>query len=384
MASKQPGRPLTASYCRTVTRPGRHGDGYGSRGLSLKVRRLKNGRTSKRWQQQLKMADGRWTTLTIGRYPEIGLAEARRRAIAHSREVAYGRDPRKPGLPTFAEAAETHIDRLSDGWTNPRTSASWRSTLAAYAYPVVGSVRVDLVTSGHVLRCLEDVWTRTPATGRKVLRRVSAVLDAAVAEGHRPDNPAISVIRLLPVHNGRTTHRKAVAVKDAPAAYRKLAEASKVSRPVRSAAMLVALTATRSAETREAEWTEIDLTTATWTIPASRTKTKTEHRVPLSGPALAVLDTMTAESRYVFTGPTGRPVSGEAVRRVTKSAIGATVHGWRSTMRSWCAEAGVDPAVAESALGHVNGDKVEAAYQRSDLFERRRDVMAAWAEYIAE
>ncbi|MDE0289445.1 MAG: tyrosine-type recombinase/integrase [bacterium] len=380
MAKKQPGRPLTAAYVKHAP-PGRHGDGHGSRGLSLRVYPLSSGRMSRSWNQQLQIG-GKATTLTLGKYPEVSLAEARQIAIRNSRKVHQGIDPRLPGIPTFSVLAESHIVRQAASWSNPRTAASWRSTLAAYAYPVLGQVRVDDVTTAHVLRVLEPIWLTKASTARKVLRRIGSVMQVAVAEGHRSDNPAgPHVLAALPAHNRKTTHRKAVPVDDAPDAYRRLSQV-RVSDPVRLAAQVIALTGLRSAEVREARWSEIDREAALFTIPASRTKTRTEHRVPLTDAVETLLAaSQGASPEYIFPGPTGLPVSGEAVRRVN-SRVGSTTHGWRSTMRSWMAEAGIDRQVAETCLGHLAASKVEAAYQRSDLLDRRREALEAWNAYL--
>ena len=385
MATKKRPRTLTAAYIRRTTEPGRYGDGHGSRGLSLRVKRIANGRVSKRWQQQTRLPDGRWTTLSLGPYPEIGLREARLLALKNSREIVHGRDPRAPKLPSFRAAAESHIERIIAPSNTGQTVQDWRNVLTTYAYPRLGSVRVDRVTTAHVLAVLEPVWLAKPSVGKKLRRRLSAVMQAAQAAGHRTDDPAgVHILKALPVQNGRTRHHDAVAVKDAPAMFARMADADHVSDPVRLAAMFVALTGARSAEVRGARWSEINFDSRTWSLPASRTKSRTERRIPLSGPALDVLATLTrSRDGFIFEGrKRGAPLSSAGVGAFVKRETRATIHGWRSTLRSWCAEAGISREVAESVLGHATGNAVEQSYQRSDLYRRRRDVMDRWGKHI--
>lgn len=386
-------RMLSAPFVKNVSEPGRYGDGYGSRGLSLLVTRYSNGRVGKRWQQRTRI-NGRYTTLPLGHYPEVKLSEARQMALANSRKIAQGVDPRLPGVLTFQEAAEQYIERMSASWA-PGTIRQWRESLRNHAYPVIGTERMDRILRADVLRVLEPVWLTQPVLGKRLRRQISAIMQDAVVRDWRADDPAApAIVKALPAQNHRTEHREAVAVDDAPRAYGALADAERTLLATRLAARWLAVTAARSGEVLAARWSEIDLegnggAIPTWTIPADRTKTKTERRVPLSREALVILDEAKGvlvkkggSRQLLFPNRGGRAMKTEALRRVNRKVVGATAHGWRSTFRSWAAEAGKDRTLAEMSLGHTVGSKVEQAYQRSDLLDLRAPLMKAWAEYL--
>ena len=382
-------RTLSAQFVKAVNQTGRYGDGHGSRGLSLVVTRYQNGRLGKRWQQRIAI-DGRRTTISLGPYPEITLSEARQMAFANSRKIAHGRDPRRPGIPTFEDAAKAYIDRMAPGWVIG-TTRDWHRTMSTHIYPKIGGHRVDHIQIVDVLEVLLPHWLPQPVLGQTLRRMMSAVLEEATARGWRPDNPAgPAVKRMLPQQNHTTNHREAVPVDNAPSSYRALVEDVKAKPVTRQAAMWLALTATRSNEARGARWDEIDLDgeIPTWTIPATRRKSRTGLQVPLAGAAVKLLVEIRGSTRkptgYLFPGLRGKPVSGEAVRILNKRAAGATAHGWRSTFRSWCAESGQDRDLAEMSLGHAVGSRVEQAYQRSDLLDLRLPVMEAWAKYLTD
>ena len=307
----------------------------------------------------------------------------------NARAVADGSDPRaKPStVPTFAEAVKLVIDIHRVSWKDAGRSAKiWQSSLETYATPVIGTKRVSEVTSADVLDVLMQIWNEKPETARRVKHRISAVMRWAVAQGFRDDNPAGEAINeALPRMNGLKRHRRAMnhsKVKDAIDRVR----SSDAWESTKMCFEFLTLTAARSGEVRAARWDEIDLDRKVWIVPAERMKTSREHRVPLSGRAVEVVREaadLFGGSGLVFPSTTGKVLSDSTVSKLLRElGIEAVPHGFRSSFRDWCAESGQPREIAEAALAHtVQG--VEGAYFRSDLFERRRQVMEAWAAYIS-
>ena len=382
---------LSATFVKTVKTPGRYGDGRGGLGLSLLVRTAARGHTTKCWTQSVRI-DQRPTSIGLGRYPVVTLALARQRPLENAQAIAEGRDPRRRAarqVPTFAEACETVISIHAGGWKpGGKNEQNWRSTMRDYLFPRLADMPVDAVTGKDVMAVLLPIWTAKTETAGRVRRRINAVMKWAVAQGHRADNPAGDPISAaLPNNNAQVTHRAALPHPQVGAAVAKVRRSGAYRGAVLSFEFLV-LTAARSAEVRGATWDEIDLDAAVWTVPAERMKAAREHRVPLSDRALAVLDEARRElpqaGNLVFPSQKGRMQGhhpmGKMMRRLE---IGAVPHGFRSSFRDWAAECTEAPReVCELALAHVNSDRVEAAYRRSDLFDRRRTLMQEWAEYI--
>lgn len=376
---------LSASFVRTVTVEGRYGDGRGGYGLYLRVYRRANGRLAKSWGQRIQIG-GKRTNLGLGAYPIITLADAREQALANRRAVAQGKDPRTGGMLTFEQAAEKVIALHAKSWKpGSRLPTKWMQTFRDYAFPVIGSKPVGEIATADVMSILTPIWTAKPAAARAVRQRIGAVMRWAVAKGFREDNPAGDAITAaLPRHNGGHRHHKALPHASLGTALAKV-RADRVSAPpVRLALEFVALTACRSSEVLGATWDEIDLTAATWAIPAARMKGKREHRVPLSARALEVLREARklSRGRLVFPSAKGKQISGRTLGELFRRLdVPSTTHGLRSSFRDWAAEDGVDRDVAEAALAHRAGNQVELAYRRTDLFERRRAVMERWGEY---
>lgn len=363
---------------RHVRRPGRYGDGgRGSHGLYLRVWRRPNGRIGKAWAQRLRIG-GKVTSLGLGPYPVVTLAEAREQALENRRAAHAGRDPRGGGVPTFEAAAKKVIKLHSRTWkAGSRVAREWEQTLGDYAFPVLGRKSVAEITGGDVLDVLTPIWHTKSATAKKVRQRIGAVMKWAIAQGHRSDNPAGKAIKAaLPKGNGQVRHHRALP-------HDRVAEVlSKTTSKTNGLALrFVVLTACRVGEVAGAKWSEIkgDL----WTIPASRMKTRKQHRVPLSSAALRVLAEAKSDSPFAFPGRSGgKPIPRQSIGRALEG-MRATPHGFRSSFRNWCAETGIPREVAERALAHVVGNKVEAAYNRTDLLERRREVMEAWGRYVS-
>ena len=289
---------------------------------------------------------------------------------------------------TFKQAAVAYIAAHEAGWRNAKHAAQWKSTLETYAYPVVGSLLVRDIDLTHVLAILEPLWKTKTETATRLRGRIEQVLDWATARGHRDGlNSArwrghLDKMLARPSKVARVVHRAALPVAEVGSFMAALREADGVGARALEFAIL---TAARSGEVRGASWSEIDLDTATWTIPGERMKMGREHRVPLSGPAVKLLRALTrvAGSDLVFPAPRGGQLSDMTLTAVLRRMkIPAVPHGFRSTFRDWASERTNYPRdAAEMALAHAIGDKVEAAYRRGDLFDKRRRMMADWATF---
>ena len=383
-------RRLSATFVRTVNLPGRYGDGHGGHGLSLLVKRTACGGLSKSWTQAIRPG-GRTTSIGLGAYPLVTLAAARDKALDIARAVAQGRDPRRRvrRVPTFAEASETVIAIHAEHWKGPRNEREWRASLRDYAMPKLGRRHVNAITADHVMAVLLPIWSTKRITAQRVRQRIGAVMKWAIAKGYRADNPAGEAISAaLPSNRVATQHQRALPHAEVGAALARVRGSGSYPGTVLAFEFLV-LTAARSAEVRGARWAEIDRAGAVWTIPGARMKAGREHRVPLAPRALEVLDE--AAERFggddpVFPSPTGKVANHSLMPTLLRELeIGAVPHGFRSSFRDWAAECTDAPReVCELALAHVNSDRVEAAYRRTDLFDRRRELMRDWAAYIAD
>lgn len=386
---------LTALKVDKAKRPGMYADGGG-----LYLRVTKEG--TKNWVYRF-MLNGRPRWMGFGPLALYGLQEARGKALDARRLRHEGIDPiearRSARLQarleaakalTFKQCAESYISAHRAGWRNPKHAAQWEATLATYAEHVVGGLSVQAIDTALVLKVLEPMWTTKPETAGRVRGRIESILDWAKARGYRTgENPARwrgHLDKLLPARFKvrRVEHHAALPYAELPGFLATLREQEGIAARALEFAIL---TAARTGEVIGARWEEMDLLDKTWTLPAARMKAGREHRVPLSGRALAILEEMQAyrhpEEAFVFTGgKNGRPLSNMAflmlLRRMGRGDL--TAHGFRSTFRDWCAERTNFPTeVAEMALAHTVSDKTVAAYNRSDLFDRRRRLMTVWA-----
>ena len=376
---------LTVLKARSHLKPGMYGDGG-----TLYLVVAPGG--SKSWVQRLTI-DGKRTDIGLGGFPLTTLAEARDKAFENRRLARSGGDPlaekRKAKAPTFREAARrTHEANLSR-WRNGKHTVSWMQTLERYAMPRLGAMPVDRIGREEVLSVLTPIWSSRAETARRVRQRIRAVLSWCQAHGFVEHNAAGEGIDgALPSQPKVKSHQRALAYGEVAAALATV-DRSGASVAAKLALRFVILTAARSGEARLATWTEIDMEVRTWTISASRMKAGTEHRVPLSDAAVAVLEqarSLGDGSGVVFPSPMkrGQPLSDMALTKVLRDtglAERATVHGFRSSFRDWCAEAGKPREIAEAALAHTVAG-VEGAYFRSDLFQRRRQLMDSWASFL--
>ena len=347
----------------------------------------------------------RW--MGLGPLSLYGLAEARMRALDARRKRHDGIDPIEARRAertrlrldaakaiTFKQCAERYISSHRAGWRNEKHRYQWNQTLEQFVYPEIGSLPVQAVDTTLVLKVLEPVWTTKPETASRIRQRIENILDSAKARGFRNgENPARwrgHLDKILPARSRvrEVEHLAALPYLDLPVFLTGLRTREAIA--ARALEFLI-LTAARTGEVIGARWSEIDLLDKTWTVPADRMKARREHRVPLSVRALAILQEMQAarqsddHNAYVFPGPKqGKPLSNMAflmlLRRLEVKDL--TVHGFRATFKTWASErTSFQNEIAEAALAHIIGDKVEQAYRRGDLFEKRRRLMQQWATF---
>jgi integrase len=329
----------------------------------------------------------------LGSAHDVPLADARDRAAEARRLIAKGLNPiearkRDGGIPTFGEMADDVREALSAGFRNEKHKAQWKMTLGTYAASLRNKP-VDTITTEDVLAVLKSIWTEKPETASRLRGRIEKVLDAAKAKGLRTsENPArwrghLDHLLPKPLKLSRG-HHAAMAYEELPAFMGELRQREATAA---LALEFCILTAARSGEVLGCRWSEIDLEKRVWTVPAHRMKAGREHRVPLSGRALAILVELTKVNAgpFVFPGQTRhKPLSNMAMdmmlRRMKRDTV--TVHGFRSSFRDWAGNVSNFPReITETALAHIIGDKAEQAYRRSDALEKRRKLMEAWAIY---
>ncbi len=336
---------------------------------------------------------GRRHELGLGSIPLVPLAEAREKAIANRKLAREGGDPlaekrRIQRTPTFEEAAAKVLEQKRPGWRSPKHGLQWWATLKTHAFPYLGQRPVSEITSADVLDTLQRIWHSQPDTAQRVRQRIHAVLEWAIAMQYRIDNPSDRLGPVLGKQRKVVRHMRALPHGEVAASLAAI-RAATVRPVVKLVFEFMVLTAARPGEARGARWSEMDRNAAVWTVPADRMKALREHRVPLSVPALKVLDAAqplgAGDCPLVFPTAQGKPLTDMALSSLLKKLeIAAVPHGFRSTFRDWAAEETNHPReVVEAALAHTVRDKVEAAYARSDLFERRRRLMDEWAAYSA-
>lgn len=387
---------LSAKAVASTKAPGLYGDGGG---LYLQVAQGGSRTWIFRYRSPI-TKKGRY--MGLGPVHTVSLPEAREKAATQRREVLSGRDPIEvreeesrrviseySRVFTFKQCASSYIESHKPGWRNEKHADQWTNTIETYCNPVIGALPVQAVDTGLVLKILEPIWASKPETASRLRARIENILDWATARGHRVgENPARwkgHLKQLLPAlaKKDRVKHHKAMPFSEVAGFVAKLREMSGVA--VRCLEFTI-LTAARTSEAIQAKPEEFDLHNATWTVPASRMKAKKEHRVPLSPRALAIVrELLELKGEYVFPGAKSeRPMSNMAMLNLLdRMSVAVTVHGFRSSFRDWAAErTGFPHEVCEMALAHTIPNAAEAAYRRGDLFEKRRKLMDAWADYI--
>ncbi|MGN6286630.1 MAG: tyrosine-type recombinase/integrase [Afipia sp.] len=386
---------LTSLKVKQLNEPGLYSDGLG---LYLQVR----SETNKSWIFRYR-AGSRLRDMGLGPLHTVSLAEAREKAAAcramrlngldpldERRKVAVTSRPEAPTAATFEECAEAYIADQRSSWKNGKHAEQWVSTLRTYAYPIFKKRPVAEIDVHLVLKVLKPIWNNKNETASRVRGRIERVLDwARVKQYRQGDNPAIwhghlEFMLPRPSKVASVNHHAAMTIAETPSFVKILQSHDTVTA---RAFEFCILTATRTNETIGMQWDEIDEETAIWTIPGARMKAGRDHRVPLSERAKAILAEMHAIriSDFVFPGrKADRPLSNmaflEMLRRLNRTDI--TAHGFRSTFRDWAAEkTDFQSEVVEMALAHTISNKVEAAYRRGDLLQKRRDLAEAWAHF---
>ena len=387
---------LKALDVQRLTAPGLHFVGVVP-GLALQVL-PSGGRT---WILRAMVA-GKRRDMGLGGYPAVTLAQARELARTARERIKAGHDPvaeakaarsaqaasRATAL-TFHQCAEKYIAAHKSGWKSEKHAQQWTNTLDQHAYPTLGQLLVRDIGLTHILAVLEPIWQTKTETASRLRGRIESVLDWAAVRNYREgENPArwrghLDKILPKPTKVSKVEHHAAMPIDEvAPFLVRLRTQDGMGSRALE----FTVLTGCRSGEVRGATWAEIDLQSMVWTIPAERMKAGKEHRVPLSPGAVKVLEALPriAGTDVVFPGVKGQPLSDMTLTAtLRRMQVDATVHGFRSTFRDWAGERTAHPReVIEHALAHRLKDKVEAAYQRGDLFEKRRKLMDDWAAFL--
>ena len=386
---------LTAKVVENLTTKGKYEDGEGLR-LVIKD----SGRKS--WVFRYQVANKR-REKGLGSYPAVSLKDARLKASELRLELQAGHDPlylaeqakkaakQAQQLPCFSELCAQYIETHKSSWKNGKHANQWASTLATYAEPIIGQLRADEITTKHILDILQPIWADKTETATRIRNRIELILDSAKAQELREgENPArwrghLDKLLPSPAKIRKRQHMRALPWAELPSFWKALTEHDERSY---LALRFTILTACRTSEVLKARWEEIDLDASTWIIPAERMKAGREHRVPLSSCALELIKSMPQEaSPYLFCSlrSPNKPMTNMAMlmalRRMERDDL--TTHGFRSTFRDWAAENTSFPReVIELCLAHSVASGAEAAYFRTDLLAKRRELMQAWSEFI--
>lgn len=379
---RKPAKSLTARMVQTVTKPGKYFDGHG---LYLRV----DPSGGKFWVQRI-VINGKRCELGMGSVDFVTLADARLAAFGNRKLAREGGDPlgarrNAQEVMTFEEATRKVHEINLPTWKNPKHGDQFLNTLATYAFPIIGNTRAPDVTTADVLAVLQPIWLEKAETARRVKQRIGTVMKWCIAKGWRKDNPVDAVDKGLPKQTTKKGHRKALPYEEVAACLDVVA-ASSAGISTKLCLELLVLTCVRSNEAREARWSEFDLGAKVWEIPAERMKMDRPHRVPLSPRALAAITKAQGlHESLVFPGTVkDKPLSDATLLKlIRENGFPVDIHGFRTSFRTWAQEKTSFPReVAEAALAHLSGDETERAYARSDLFEKRRKMMEAWAGYL--
>lgn len=388
-------KELSALEVKRLTTPGRHATGNVA-GLLLVVKES----GAKSWILRTVIA-GKRRNIGLGGYPEISLAQAREKARNIKDQIEQGIDPveqkratrralakQQTEKMTFSKAAQLCHEKKSSEFSNEKHKKDWIRSIETYANPVIGDMPIDEIELPHILKIFEPIWQERTETATRLRQRVETVLTWATVAGHRTgDNPArwkghLEAILPKPTKIKKTSHFKALPWQEIGAFMQELRNRDGMGA---RALEFIVLTAKRSGEVRLATWEEIDFENKAWSIPGERMKNGKPHTVPLTDDAIKLLKALPRfeGSPYVFPAARGGPLSDMTISAVCKRMkVDAVPHGFRSTFRDWAAENTSFPReVCEQALAHTIENKVEAAYRRGDLFEKRRRLKDAWASF---
>jgi len=390
-------KALGALEVKKLSEPGQHSVGTVP-GLRLCIKPS----GAKSWVLRTMVGTKR-SDIGLGSYPAVTLAEAWQRARDALAEIRKGINPvserqrnRETIKWTFKACSLAYIDTFKPSWKNPKHAQQWENTLATYVFPHFGDKHVRDVDTEDVVSVLRPYWSTKNETINRVRNRIELVLSWAAAQGYRPKgfNPAgwrghLDQVLPKPSKVNKRTSFEAVPI---DAMFHFMHRLAMIEGTSARCLEFTILTACRSGESRGALWSEIDLVSATWSIPGARMKSGRPHRVPLSDRACSLLDTLPRLVNddlepidLVFPGQAGnRPLSDMSLTAcMRRMGLSAVPHGFRSTFTDWCAERTAYPAeVREMALAHAIGNQTESAYRRGDLFDKRRDLMNAWAGFL--
>lgn len=379
-----------------LTTPGLHAVG-GVAGLALQV--LPPPSIARTWVLRV-MIGGKRRAMGLGGFPDVTLAGAKEAARAARLKIKEGIDPieatkakrsalhpARAASMTFSEATAAYIAAMEAEWTNDKHAAQWRNTLSTYADPIMGNIFVREIEQSQIMRVLEPIWLTKTETATRLRGRIENILDWARVRGYRSgENPArwrghLDMLLPTPGKVQTVKHHPALPFDELSSFMAQLRQQDGMGARALEFAIL---TAARSGEVRGAMWSEINLVDATWTVPANRMKAKREHRVALNLEAVKLLESLPKSCDLLFPNTKGEKLSDmtltAVLRRMGRSDI--TAHGFRSTFRDWCSESTKHSHdVVEMALAHAIGDKVEAAYRRGDLFNKRRLLMRDWGKF---
>jgi len=379
------GTPLSATAVRNLKEPGKY---YDLHGLFLRIEPT----GSRRWVQRVSVA-GRQREIGLGSADLVTLAEARELAMSNKKLARAGGNPlaakqERVAIPSLIEAIDKVIELNAPTWTNAKHAAQFKSTLTNYVTHKLGRRPVNDIQAADILSVLQPIWVDKNETARRIKQRIGTVMKWAIAQGYRSDDPTIALNQVLPKPNRKPKHRASLPYTNV-ADCLNIIKNSDAMLSTKLAIELLVLTATRSGEVRLANWSEIDFEARTWTIPAERMKMKEVHIIPLSDRALDVLHQAKAlgDDGLIFPGMrSGRPMSDTTMSKLVKElGYPVDIHGFRTSFRTWVQEqTNTAHEVAERALAHKTTNKVEAAYARSDLFDKRRKLMDAWASYLSD
>lgn len=379
---------LTHKGITSLTKPGKYGD---AQMPTLFMNVAKRG--SRSWIQRI-VIDGVQREMGLGPYPLVAIEEARSTAFENRRAIYHGKNPfersaRQTSM-TFIRAADKFFLQNKARWKPGRASDTWMQSLVKYAIPVFGNKALHAISREDVLRVLTPIWTTKSQTATKLRQKIRQILQWGMGHGYVTMNVAGELIDgALPIMPAAKEHHRALPYQELPEALITI-RSCEVSPASKRCLEFLVLTATRSAEAREAEWNESNLEKRTWTIPGQRMKGNVEHRVALSDAALRVLEDAKAadpDSRLIFPSPYGGGALNIATMNkiLTKTGLidRTVVHGFRTSFRTWASECTntADPII-ELALAHKVGSQVQQAYDRSDLLEKRRQLMERWGEFV--
>lgn len=341
--------------------------------------------------------------ISLGVFPDVDVNAAVALASQYRNQISQNIDPHEEkkkekhvqSIPTFSCAAKKLHSILEAKWSNPKHSQQWINTLQQYAFPIIGNLRVDQISPPHIKKILKPIWNEKQETASRLLQRIKKVFDWAMAYGYCPSNPVMAASYLLSPPTSkkqRVEHFPAMPWQKIPefiANHIRNGERYNITRYIIE---FVILSACRSGEARGMTWEEVDIDNRIWTIPAARMKARVPHRIPITNRMLEILTVLRElDTPLVFASPqTKKQLSDmtltaflrkHAAPSNTKDRV-ATMHGFRSSFRDWCAETGKDCIQAERALAHTVKNPVEAAYHRTDLLEQRFKLMEDWSEFV--